>query len=510
MNRRNTTALLCAAILLVICLCGCTAGQKASGTAGQLPSLDSFDGQNIAILSGSVHDSYTLSCLPHAELHYYNSTGDLVAAVKAGLAAGMAADASYARDLVRTDPTLVSLSDSLGVTDFAFAFGKSEGAMRLCGEFNEFLAACRADGTLGDMESRWLSDHPTESGVDLADLADKKPSLVFATTGDNAPFSYYLNGEPTGFDVELAVRFCRAYGYGITIKMMDFDAILPGIASGKYNFAGNSITVTPERAESVTFSDPVGHEEIFLLIKDPFAAAPGFFESLKASFQKTFIRENRWQLIVRGIGTTVFISVLSALFGTLLGFGLCLLHRLKNPVLHTCTTVYIRILQGTPLVVLLMILFYLVFAKSGIAGEWVAIIAFSLNFSAYVGEMIRTGIEAVDPGQTEAALAIGFTRAQTFGRIVLPQAAQHFLPVYKGEFISLVKMTSVVGYIAVQDLTKMSDIIRSRTYEAFFPLIATAIIYFVISSLLAALLQLVEIKIKPDRQHRTVKGVDQL
>lgn len=235
--------------------------------------------------------------------------------------------------------------------------------------------------------------------------------------------------------------------------------------------------------------------------------AKSFWASLAESFEKTFIRESRWKLIVQGIGTTVLISVLATLLGSVLGFGLCLLKISRYPLARVFAQVYIRVLQGTPMVVLLMILFYLVFAGSGLGGVWVAVIGFGLNLAAYVCEMIRTGIQSVDRGQTEAALALGFTRSRAFFQIVMPQAARQFLPVFKGEFISLIKMTSVVGYIAVQDLTKMSDIIRSRTYEAFFPLISTAVIYFIIAWVLTSLLRPIEQKVTPDRKRRKVKGV---
>ena len=112
----------------------------------------------------------------------------------------------------------------------------------------------------------------------------------------------------------------------------------------------------------------------------------------------------------------------------------------------------------------------------GLAKVLVAVIAFGMNFAAYVSEIFRTGIEGVDKGQTEAGIAMGFSRAQTFLHVVLPQTVRRILPVYKGEFISLVKMTSIVGYIAVQDLTKASDIVRSRTFDAFFPLVMVAVL----------------------------------
>ena len=151
-----------------------------------------------------------------------------------------------------------------------------------------------------------------------------------------------------------------------------------------------------------------------------------------------------------------------------------------------------RVLQGTPAVVLLMILYYIVFGKSGLNAVVVAIVGFSLNLAAYVSEMMRSGIESIDPGQREAALALGFTEKQAFYKFIFPQATTRFLPVYRGEIVSLLKNTSIVGYIAIQDLTKMSDIIRSRTYEAFFPLIATALIYFLLAWVISLILSKVE------------------
>ena len=213
--------------------------------------------------------------------------------------------------------------------------------------------------------------------------------------------------------------------------------------------------------------------------------------------------------MARGLGVTRVISVFSALIGTVLGFGLCML-RLKKNVFGNIAGAFIKLIQGTPMLVLLMLLYYVIFAKTGLAAITVAIIAFSINFSVYVSEMMRSGIQAVDPGQTEGALAIGYTRSESFFKVVFPQAARHFLPVIKGEFISLVKTTSVVGYITIEDLTKASDIIRSRTYDAFFPLIVTAIIYFFSAWRMTLALERIEIRLDPKRRKNVLKGVKQL
>jgi His/Glu/Gln/Arg/opine family amino acid ABC transporter permease subunit len=227
-----------------------------------------------------------------------------------------------------------------------------------------------------------------------------------------------------------------------------------------------------------------------------------FLRSLADSFRSNIIEENRYLLIWDGLKTTVILSILSTVFGTLLGAMVCFMRMSRIRVVNSLAKIYISILRGTPVLVLLMLIFYVVFASVDINPVLVAVIAFGMNFAAYVSEIFRTGIEGVDKGQSEAGIAMGFSRVQTFLYVVLPQTVRRILPVYKGEFISLVKMTSIVGYIAVQDLTKASDIVRSRTFDAFFPLIMVALLYFAISWVLMQSLEHLERVTDPKYRRR--------
>ena len=238
------------------------------------------------------------------------------------------------------------------------------------------------------------------------------------------------------------------------------------------------------------------------------------FENLIAAFEKTFIREERWKLIVEGIGVTMLISICSALAGSLFGFGLYMLSRSDINVLQKVTKGfakgYSRIVAGTPIVVILMILFYVIFGKvRDMSGIVVAVIGFTLTFGAFVYDHMTVSVGSVDKGQTEAAYALGYTKNKTFFRIIFPQAMSIFLPSYCGQAVELIKATAVVGYIAVNDLTKMGDIIRSNTYEAFFPLIATAVIYFLLTWALSLLLGLIKLRFEPKRRSKesVLKGV---
>jgi polar amino acid transport system substrate-binding protein len=215
------------------------------------------------------------------------------------------------------------------------------------------------------------------------------------------------------------------------------------------------------------------------------SAESSLASSIVQGFESNILKEKRYLLILNGLKVTCIITVCAAILGTLLGALICFVRTRNNRFLVRAAKVYISVVQGIPLLVQLMFLFYVLLAPINLDGVSVAIITIAINFSAYTAEMFRTTIEGIPVGQTEAGLAMGFSRVGTFVNIVLPQVVTRVAPVYRGEFINQLKITSVVGYIAVEDLTKAGDIIRSRTFDAFFPLVVVAIIYFVLAWLAA-------------------------
>ena len=211
--------------------------------------------------------------------------------------------------------------------------------------------------------------------------------------------------------------------------------------------------------------------------------------SITESFTNNLIAEDRYRMILDGLQVTLLITLCAALLGTLLGGLVCWMRMNRRRWLQQVAKVYIELMRGTPVLVLLMLMYYVVMAPLDATGIVVAIVTFAMNTAAYISEMLRTTIQGIDRGQTEAGLALGFTQRQTFFKIVLPQVVKAVMPVYQGEVVSLLKGTSIVGYIAVADMTRASDLIRSRTFDAFFPLIMTAIIYFLMAWLIGLLLQ---------------------
>ena len=213
------------------------------------------------------------------------------------------------------------------------------------------------------------------------------------------------------------------------------------------------------------------------------------FSNVAESFSNNLIVEDRYRMILDGLQVTLLITLCAAVLGTILGGLVCWMRMSRRPWLQKVGKAYLGLMYGMPVLVLLMLMYYVVMAPLDATGIVVAIVTLAMNMAAYICEILRTAIQRIDRGQTEAGLALGFTGRQTFFKIVLPQVIKSIMPVYQGEIVCLLKETSIVGFIAVADMTRASDLIRSRTFDAFFPLIVTAIIYFLMTRLIVLLFQ---------------------
>ena len=480
---------------------------------GVYKTLDELNGRNIGVQTGQSFDAMIAARLPEATLTYYNNKADLINALTTGKIVSFAADEPVAKVQIQENDKLTYVPEYLDSFEFGYVFAKTEEGAKLRDQMNEYLKTIRADGTLAEIDRRWFSQNDADKTLlDYKSFPAVNGTLHLATEALYEPFSYIKNNEIVGYDIDIIVRFCEACGYGLEIEDMNFSGILPSVQCEKSDIGCAGITITAERAESVYFSDPNysgGTVMMVLKAEAPAAASTtasgqteSFWESIKASFNKTFLRENRWKLFLEGIGNTMLITLLSILFGTILGFVVFMLCRNGNLAANGATRFSIWLVTGTPMVVLLMILYYIIFGSVAISGIAVAVIGFTLTFGAAVFSLLKMGVGTIDRGQYEAAYALGHSNRHTFFKIILPQAIPHVLPAYQGEIVGLIKATAIVGYIAVQDLTKMGDIVRSRTYEAFFPLIAVTVIYFVLEGLFSFAVSRIRISIDPKKRKR--------
>lgn len=227
----------------------------------------------------------------------------------------------------------------------------------------------------------------------------------------------------------------------------------------------------------------------------------GWFDIIKLKFITDFVSKSRWKYITDGLGVTLEVTIFAVLIGILLGFIVASIRSAhdktgKLVILNAICKVYLTVIRGTPVVVQLLIIYFIIFGSVDINKVVVAVIAFGVNSGAYVAEIVRSGIMSIESGQMEAGRSLGFNYIETMRFIIMPQAFKNVLPALGNELIVLLKETSVSGYIALQDLTKGGDIIRGRTYDAFMPLIAVALIYLIIVMALSKCVTLLERRLR--------------
>lgn len=240
------------------------------------------------------------------------------------------------------------------------------------------------------------------------------------------------------------------------------------------------------------------------------ASIATWFDEVKADFIRNFITKDRWRLLWTGLGNTLIITLCACLLGIAIGVVIAIIRatwdktqedmrpglgRFVLKVINGICKVYLTVIRGTPVVLQLMIAYYIIFvsAKSGVM---VAIFAFGLNSGAYVAEIVRGGIMAIDKGQFEAGRSLGFNYVQTMTYIIVPQVIKNVLPSLANEFISLLKETSVSGYVTVADLTYAGNRIRGVTFSAFMPLLAVAAIYLALVMIFTKLVSILERRLR--------------
>ncbi|MDR0988323.1 MAG: ABC transporter permease subunit [Prevotellaceae bacterium] len=484
------------------------AASTPSTATSKMRTADDLNGRRIGVLMGAVYEEYAKKHYPKATIVYIDNKPDIVLSLENKRCDGAFFSSDVIPNILQQHPTLAVLQEKLEVHHVGF--GVRKGNHPLLSQLNEFIQKETQSGELQRLNNDWINKPyempiPTVGGNGTAGL------LRIGTTGVDVPASFVRDGALVGTDIAIIYHFATLYNYRVQIEKIPFGGLIAALTSGKIDVIASNLVINDERKQMIDQTEAYGTRDINMLARKADMAAysdndaqvgeaSGFWESLKQSFESNLVQEKRYMLIVDGLWVTLIISVLAALLGTLLGAGICFLRMNRHPLFHNFAKGYITLVRGTPILVLLMIMYYVIFAKVNINAIPVAIFAFAMNFAAYVSEMFRTSIESIPGGQSEAGIAMGFTKAKTFLYIILPQAVRRVLPVYKGEFISLVKSTSIVGYIAVEDLTKASDIIRSRTFDAFFPLILVAVIYFFIAWAFTLLLDRLDAGTDPKRK----------
>ncbi len=474
-------------------------------------SVKDLNNKKVGILLATNFDKTVKKYAPNIDPYIMHGVGEMIVSLENNKIDAGILDDFYASYIENKHKSIKQLSEpvSNNVEDrvqTAFAINKSNPV--LVDQMNKTINRLKKENKYDDLISKWTSGDESLRQLDKSKFTFGTKPLTAAITGDLEPYCYLYKGDYVGFEVEIFYEMCQEFGYNPTFVASDFKGMLQNISSNKVPIAFSHIYYTEERAQTLLFSEFTTDCALSIIVHEP--VQKGFFESISDSFYNDFIKEDRYLLILNGFGVTIFITLCAALFGIIFGYLLTKLSLARTKWATIPVKVFKIIIQGLPILVILMLLYYVIFANIDIWNILVAIIGFGIYFSVEVSEMLKGSIKAIDIGQEEAALAMGFSRGQAFRRIVLPQAIKLVLPNFRSGFISMLKTTSIVGYIAIMDLTRASDLIRSLTFDAFLPLLVISLGYLLLSYLFILLLKILEKKLTKSDTNRRVKYVKEI
>lgn len=505
-TRKRSLAVILLTALMLLTLTAC--GQKnADQTPDKVISgVDDLEGAKIGVQIGTVGDTYASDYEGDdagTEVARYNKGADAVQALKQNKIDCVIIDEQPALAFVDKNPELKILDEEFTNEDYAICVAK--GNDELLDKINGALDELKQDGTLESIINNYIGvDAGKTPYVSSDDVIRDNGTLTMATNAAFPPYEYYENGTIVGIDADMAQAIADKLGMNLVISDMEFDSIIAAVQSGKADFGAAGLTVTEDRLKNINFSESYTTAKQVIIVNTGEGANQ---QSLVEKFKQVFIEKDRWQYIPKGLRNTLIITFFAGVIGIILGFLFAVIRvandrndekKLGIRVLNAIVKVYLTIFRGTPMMVQLLIMYYVIFASVKANPIMTAVLAFGLNSGAYVAEAIRAGIMSVEIGQFEAGRSLGFTYGQTMIHIILPQAVKNALPAMCNEFIALLKESSIVGYIGLIDLTKAGDIIRSNTYEAFMPLIAVALVYLVIVMFLTFLVGRLERRLKKD------------
>lgn len=468
--RKYMLAALCCIMSLFI-LTGC----KSSVPENTVFSVDDLSGKKIGVQLGTTGDTLVSDYEEDGSgtvVERYNKGNDAILALKQGKIDAVVIDVQPAQSFIKTNSELMILDEEFVTEDYAMCISKNKPELKA--SINEALNVIKANGT-----------------------------LVMATNAYFKPYEYYDNGKIVGIDADMAQAVADYLGMNLKIEDMEFDSIITAVQSGKADFGAAGMTVTAERLKNIDFSDTYTTSKQVVIVRDNDAIKNS--GNVVEKFKNDFLTDNRYQFVLTGLKNTVLIAFCAALMGIVIGFVVAVIRSTHDKtgtlkIGNFICNLYLTIIRGTPTMVQLLIIYYVIFGSVSINKILVAILAFGINSGAYVAEIFRSGIMSIDNGQFEAASSLGLSYKKTFIYVILPQAFKNVLPALANEFIVLLKETSISGYIGLTDLTRGGDIIRSITYDAMLPLLVVALVYLVMVVILSALVKKLERRLRSNER----------
>ena len=457
----------------------------------KIKSVNDFENGDltIGVISGYVYGEEVEANLPNAKTRVYYSREEAYKGLAIGEVDGVADDEPIIRSKMRNDDSISQAAGYIDESDYSFIFTKNEKGADLSEKFSTYVKKLKESGELKALDAKWFGkDTHNKTSEDFSTLPATNGTLNITYEGPDIPFAYTSREQPVGYEVDIAIGFCKEYGYGLNLIKTDFQDTLEGVKSGKYDGACGAITITEARKESYYFGEPDYEGGICIAIRRVNDASSGNLKktAFERSLGKTFVDHDRYKLFIRGILITLFITIVSVVFGTIIGIILYIYSKRGVGFVRFLIRIITGFIHFVPAVMLIMLIYYSLFSKLNTGGIIASVMAFTMCFADDVYRVIIRNAKARKNDELQEQYRLEYIDTKEFFDVLLKRK-QAVLEDYKEQIINLIKMTAVVGYVAVQDMTRVFDIVRRESLETMMPLVVTTVLYFLLIFLVTAL-----------------------
>ncbi len=478
----------------VLVLCACAGCGEAPAQHQAPDTLEAFheDGVTIGIIDGYIFEEVVESTLPYAQRKLFDDRESAYRALLTGQVDGVADDEATIRAMMRSTDAFSVVDGYLFPSDYGFVFPKNNQGETMSAQMNALLQTMRENGAMAALDEKWFgNDTSVKVSEDASSLPDLNGTLTIAYDPESIPFCYVSAGQPTGYEIDLLIDFCREYGYKPVFLDTSFQNMMNGVAYGQYDAGCGGITITEKRAENHLFSAPDYSGGISLCISSGEMAVEADVAGNDPGrhFRAAFLEDKRYLVFLTGILVTIAITGLSAFFGTPLAVLFFYLSNRTPILIRQITKGFLWVMQGIPAVMLIMMLYYTWYRDMYGGGFLCALVAFTILFAVEWQRVINRYAKAVAEGRLLRDYRTESVDTKKFFGILHKKRGALLREDFADRLCLLLKASSLVGYISVTDLTRAFERIRMESFETTLPLIVTTIVYFVLIKLICLVFQ---------------------
>ncbi len=451
----------------------------------------------VGTADGYIFTASALKALPDAQIKVFDSRENVYKALRSGDIDAVVDDEAIIRAIMRSDKNVKITEDYIEPSDYGFIFPKNDKGRKLSEDFSRYLSDMEKSAELKALDAKWFgSSTANKTSDEIENLPGTNGVLRLAFDSSNVPFAYYSAGNAVGYDIDLAIGFCREYGYGLVVSEVGFTEMLDGVADETYDVGCGAITITDSRKELYNFSAPsyVGGISLCSYRIETSGGGVagnnnGFWDNAARSFYNAFVEGARYKQFFNGILVTIIISMASALLGTFLGVLLYVLRVRGHFIIGLIIRFLTWIIYGIPALLIIIALYYRYYSTFYYGGVVASVIGFTIAFAVEIYRLIRDHAEKLDDGRFEKNYRLYFSDSKRFFKELFSRSEEGLLLDYRERIVTLIKSTAVVGYVSAYDMAKTFDVIRTESFEVAVPLFVTMFAYFILIRIIAGIIK---------------------